>query len=62
MHLGKFFKANPNFAILETLTAILKDQVYFENSMGNGLDYVGPPLRFVGDFCVKMLNFAARSF
>ena len=33
MFLGQFFKANPNFAILETFTAILRDQVYFENNM-----------------------------
>ena len=31
--IGKFFKANPNFAILKTLTAILWYQVYYENSI-----------------------------
>ena len=34
MFLDQFFKANQNFAIFETFTAILKDQVYFENEMG----------------------------
>ena len=33
MFLGQFFKANPNFDILETLAVILRDQVYFENNM-----------------------------
>ena len=33
MFIGKVFKANPNFAILETLTAILRDPVYIENNM-----------------------------
>ena len=35
--LGQFFKANPNFAFLETLTAILRDQEYLENNMVNQL-------------------------
>ena len=33
MFLGQFFKANPNFTILETFTAILRDQVYLQNNM-----------------------------
>ena len=33
MLLGQFFKANPNFAILETFTVILRDQVCFVNNM-----------------------------
>ena len=33
MFVGQFFKVNPNFAILVTLTVILRDQVYFENNM-----------------------------
>ena len=33
MFLGQFFKATPNFDILETLAVILRDQVYFENYM-----------------------------
>ena len=33
MLLGEFVKANQKFAIFETLTAILKDQVYFEHNM-----------------------------
>ena len=33
MFLGQLFKANPNFANLETLTFNLRDQEYLENSM-----------------------------
>ena len=33
MFIGQFFKANPNFAILITLIAILRDQEYLENNM-----------------------------
>ena len=30
MFLGQFFKATPNFDNLETLTVILRDQMFFE--------------------------------
>ena len=33
MFICQFFKANPYFAILKTLTAILWYQVYYENSI-----------------------------
>ena len=33
MFLGQFLRKPRIFAIFETLTAILRDQVYFENNM-----------------------------
>ena len=33
MFIGQFFKGNPNFEVLETLEAISKVQVYFENDI-----------------------------
>ena len=46
MFLNQFFKADPIFAILETFTAILRDQVYFENNMV--MDYI---LAYTYDTC-----------